>query len=64
MILRHLTIDGADPYERHHINPDSAALYARLVANDVKVLSPYDGDGGEFRVEDSDRPVWRFFSAS
>jgi hypothetical protein len=26
---------------------DPAALYARFVANEVKVLIPYDGDGGE-----------------
>jgi hypothetical protein len=40
---------------------DPAALYARFVANEVKVLIPYDGDGGEFLVQDPDNQVLRIF---
>jgi catechol 2,3-dioxygenase-like lactoylglutathione lyase family enzyme len=41
---------------------DQAALYERLQAHDVTVLMPYDGSGGEFRVEDPDGHVLRVFS--
>jgi catechol 2,3-dioxygenase-like lactoylglutathione lyase family enzyme len=41
---------------------DQVALYERLRANGVTVLMPYDGSGGEFRVEDPDGHVLRVFS--
>lgn len=41
-----------------------AALYERLVANEVEILTPYPGDDGEFRVADPDGHVLRVFEAS
>jgi hypothetical protein len=43
---------------------DPTAVYARFMTNEVTVLMPYDGDGGEFRLEDPDRHVLRIFSTS
>lgn len=41
---------------------DQEALHERLQANEVTMLMPYDGAGGEFRVEDPDGHVLRVFS--
>ncbi|WP_406051482.1 VOC family protein [Kribbella sp. NBC_00889] len=41
-----------------------AALYDRLVTDEAKVLMPYAGDDGEFRVADPDGHVLRVFPGS
>ena len=40
------------------------ALYERLIAHDAKILMPYAGDDGEFRVADPDGHVLRVFPGS
>jgi catechol 2,3-dioxygenase-like lactoylglutathione lyase family enzyme len=40
---------------------DPAAMYEHLTAENVEMLLPYEGSGGEFRVVDPDSHVLRFF---
>ena len=41
---------------------DQGSLYQRLAASDARIQMPYDGNDGEFRVEDPDGHVLRVLS--